>query len=217
MKKLFALSLIAAVFMSGCDDDDPAPTPPHVNNYQPTTTNSTWTYKVENKNNPSANFNFTLKAIGKDTAINSKTYKVFTNTSGPNEYYLQSASDYYQFAGFAGLTSNVELNYFKDAAVGTKWTENKTVTVSGLPLATVFNYEITEKTATMTINGLNFTNVLKVHVTLAVTGVTFTNQDLNFYYVEGVGRVKTQIKLAAAFPAINSDTETTITAYTIAP
>jgi hypothetical protein len=216
MKKLLALSLIAAIFMSGCDDDDPAPTPP-ASNFQPTTTNSTWTYKFENKNNAAANYNFTVKAINKDTSINSKTYKVFTSTAGGNEYYLKSGTDYYQFAGFAGLTNSIELNYLKDAAVGTKWSETKAVTINGFPVSPTFNYEIKEKLSNLTVNALNFTNVLRVQVTLTVPGLTITSQDLNFFYADGVGRVKTQTKLVVSFPVINADTETSITAYTIAP
>ncbi len=219
MKRILALSALLAVCMTSCDkDDDPQPTV-ETPDYQPTTANSTWTYHVNNISNSALSFDFTLKASSKDSSINGRTYKVFTNTSGDNEYYTSTGKDYFQYAGFAGITNAIELTYLKDADLGATWTETKSVTVSGIPLTPTFTYSIAEVLPTYTVSGMNFTNVKKVHVSLSIPGLTIpsTDQDLNFYYADGVGRIKSQIKLYVPLAGLNANNETLLTTYTIAP
>lgn len=213
---LLSVFMLGTVVFTGCKkDNDPAPTPP---NYQPTTANSSWSFNVHNKVNAANSYNFTLRATAKDTTAAGKTFRVFSNTSGANEYYTQVGNSYFQFGGFAGLTSAVDLNYLRaDVAPGGTWEETKTVNVNGIPASVTFKYTLVEKLSSYVVNTTTFNNVMHVKVDLTVPGLNITSQDLHFYYADGVGRVKSMIKLVAPFIGVNIDTETTLTAYTIVP
>lgn len=215
MKKLTGLFFVLSLALVSCEKESNTPLPETVN-YQPLTAGSTWNYRVENKLNAAANFNFTLTATNRDSTVNGNSFRVFTNSSGGNEYYRRATTDFYQYGGFAGLTSAVELLFLKGAATaGAGWTETKNVTVSGIAVAATFNYTIQEVLPTYTVDSKTFVEVLKVKVGLVVPGVTFTAQELEFYYAKEVGRIKSQIKIATAFPPTNVHTETYLTSYNI--
>ena len=216
MKKIAPALLLLSLVFAGCSKDD-NPAPP-VANYQPATANSTWTYNVHNNVNAANSYNFTIKSTGADTTAGGKTYKIYTNTSASNEYYTHTGANYYQYGGFEGLTNAIELNYLKtDAAVNSTWEEIKSVTISGFPVTATFKYTLTEKLDSYVVNTVTFKNVMHVKVELTVPGLTINSQDLHFYYADGVGRIKSQIKLVATFIGVNIDTETTLTNYTIVP
>lgn len=224
MKKILSIALLAGVLISSCkDDDDPVP-PATTANFQPTTAGSTWTYEFKNTTTPSQNHNFTLTATSKDTTVGTKTYKVFTRTDGENEYYYASGADYYQFGGIAGITDRTELLYFKsNVEAPNGWDETKSVVIPGLGTASVkMSYTIVEKLASFSVEGKSYANVVHVKVDLSnisVSGfpVPVASQDLHFYYADGVGRIKSQIKINIPAAGLNSDNETSLKAYTIVP
>jgi hypothetical protein len=205
MKKVIFALLALPLFFASCDkDDDPAP--PAAANYQPTTIGSTWNYETTTKP-ANTKTSYTLTATSSDSTINGKTYKVFTNSGGDNDYYYNNGTDYYQFGGIAGITDNAELLYLKtNVAVGAGWDETKTVAIPGLGDASVkLNYTYFEKVASMTVEGNTYTDVLHIKVALSnitISGfpITITTQDLHFFYAPGVGRIKSQIKLTLTPP-----------------
>jgi hypothetical protein len=204
MKKLIPALLALPLFFASCDKDDDS-TPPAAN-YQPTSAGSTWTYETTN-NITTVKASFTVTAKGTDTTIGTKTYKVYTNSAGTNDYYYNNGSDYYQFGGIAGITDNTELLYLKtNLAAGAGWDETKTVSIPSLGNANVkLSYTFVEKVASMTVEGNAYSDVLHIKVTLSnitVSGIPIpvTLQELHFYYAPGVGRIKSQIKLTLTPP-----------------
>ena len=226
IEKLSPALLFLTLVFAGCDKDDD-PTPPVVTvNYQPTTTGSTWIYETTNKIT-SAKATYAVTVKGTDSAINGKTYKVFTNTSGANDYYFNNGTEYYQFGGIAGITNATELLYLKaNVTAGTTWEETKSVTIPGIGAASVkLTYTLVEKVATMTVEGNTYSNVLHVKVDLSsitVSGipVTIASQDIHFFYAPSVGRIKSQIKLTLTQPIgsqLITDNETNLKSSVIVP
>jgi len=222
MRKLMMIAG-AVILMGSCSKDDNSGTG---NNNAvsliPNTNGSTWNYDTKD-NILAVNGSYQLKATAKDTSINSKTYRVFTNSSGANEYFNHSTNDYYQFGTLPGLSQSVELLNLKDAAAGTKWTETKSVTYSGFPMTVVVNYEVAEKGIAYTANGKNYTDVTHIKITigsLIASGLPIpTTSEFNYYYARGIGRIYSRVKLTAVVALlgvnISKDDETTLTGYTI--
>ncbi|RZK33359.1 MAG: hypothetical protein EOO61_15450 [Hymenobacter sp.] len=191
----------------------------------PNTANSSWNYDTKTTAPTPATGNYTLKATNKDTVIGSRTYRVYTNSGGQNEYYAQVGSDYYQYTTAAGLsTQAVEVLYLKDAAAGTTWSETQSITMNNIPISTTLNYQIAEKGISYTTNGKTYTDVTHVKVTLGAFTLPFPipitqTSDIHFYYARGIGRIynHTKITVAAALLMLNLsiDNELLLKTYTI--
>lgn len=216
---IMAIILITVTSCKKKKDDTPA-------TYMPNTANSTWNYSTKSYAPTPATGSYTLKATNKDTTINSKTYRVFTNSGGANDYYAQVGTDYYQLGNIGALSGQrVELLYLKDAAAGTTWSETQMATIPGFPTAVSVpvNYQIAEKGISYTAGGKTYTDVTHVKITLGAISVSgfpiVPVTDLNFYYVRGVGRIYSRTKIAVSVPLVginlNMDDELTLTSYTI--
>jgi len=222
MNKLIAICTIITLSGCNCKKDTPVVTPA---SFMPLTTGSSWTYATQTYQPAPATGSYTIKATAKDSTISSKTYKVFTNTSGANEYYNVTGTDYYQLGNLAALNQSIELLYLKDAAVGTSWTETKTITFPGVPtpINVPLNCSVTETGISYTVGAKTFTDVTHVKITmgtLTVMGFSVTPvSDFNYYYARGIGRIYARTKLTISVPLagvnINNDDEVKLTSYTI--
>jgi len=215
MKALLTPILFSTLLLAGCSKDNNSGGSNTATSYLAVSAGSTWNYHVENKKNAASSFNYTLTSSNRDSTINSKSYHVYTSSVGGNEYYAHIGSDYFQQASLTGLDQGLELLYLKDAAVGTSWSETKSISLSGLALPTTFNYSIEDKLASYTVGTQTFNDVLKVKVTLVPTGLVVASQKLEFYYAPNVGRVKSQIQLSVPLAAIDVDTETNLVSSNI--
>lgn len=229
MKNLmYAIAIAAVITGSSCSKDDDNPTTPAA--YMPKTANSTWNYTTRSYAPTPATGSYTLTATNKDTTINSKTYRVFTNSGGPNDYYAQVGTDYYQLGSIAALgTQRAEILFLKDAAAGTTWSETQSVTIPGVPVpvSVPVNYQIVKKGFDTTINGKAFTDVTHVKTVLGAVNLNIggfpvpvtQSSNLNFYYARGVGRIYSRtilsVVVALAGVNINLDDELILTSYTI--
>lgn len=222
MKKIFGFCIV--LILSGCSCKKTV-TPAVVVAFMPLTTNSSWTYSTQTYAPTPATGSYTIKATAKDTVIATKTFKVFTNSTGPNEYYNVTGTDYFQLANLAALNQTLELLYLKDAAVGTTWAETKTINFPGVatPISLPLNYSITEKGISYVVGAKTFTDVTHVKITigtLSVMGFPITPvSDFNYYYARGIGRIYARTKLSISVPLaginINNDDELKLTSYTI--
>ena len=115
----------------------------------------------------------------------SKNYKVFyTTVSGvtSRSYYTFKNGNYYLLVP-TSTTTFEELIYLKDSnSVGKKW--SLSINYNGSPV--VHNYEVIENGISKTINGLNFSNVVHVKLSIPVSGYV-----ANSYYSPKVGLIKT--------------------------
>jgi hypothetical protein len=199
------------------NDSSPAPVPA-TTNYQPVTSGSTWTYSSAYSTGSS---NYTLTATSKDSVFNGRTYKVFSNSNGANEYYCISGSDYYRYAFVNALNQSVDLLYLKDnAAVGDKWSDTKNITIQGVAVTAVIETKIAEKNISYSVNGKTYTNVIHIKVSPAFSvgslSIVTTTNDVNYYFAKGVGLIYSNVNISVTQPFPFTVTgETKLLSYTI--
>lgn len=120
---------------------------------------------------------------------------VTTRKSNGNYYVRQEVNIPAQEGQPAIVVSPMEFIVFKDnLAVNGTWTQNltQTTTIQGLPpirTAVTFKGKILEKNVTMTVNGAEFTNVIKVELIQTTQGVVNTNY---YWFSKNVGPIKYQ-------------------------
>jgi hypothetical protein len=193
-------------------DNTPAAAP---NVYMSTTAGNTWTYETVNVGNPTITTNI-VTATSRDSAIGGKIYRVYTTSNGTgNEYYNISSSDYFSYRNFVGQTNNnVELNYLKtNVAVGAKWTQTANVTISGVSLPVTVNYTLELNAGSRTVNGKNYTDVIKVAATLSSISLppNSLTSDIQNFYAPKVGLIESKTKITTTLVANgNIDQVTTL-------
>jgi hypothetical protein len=210
-KSLFICTILFIVLSaSNCKKSGTNP-PAAANTYQPLTVGSEWNYTVTGSNAGS----FKVTMLNRDTTVNGKSYKVASNTAGPNEYYNKSGNDYFRYNKVAELNNQeVELLYLKDNVnVGTSWTETESATIQGIPVTVQLAFTISEKGISYVVNGVTFTDVIKV--TVVPTFPVPSTSDLQYYYARNVGLIYSKTNLSIPLASINSNSETKLGAYTI--
>ena len=201
---LMLLALLSIMFFTNCSKNSDTPT----TNYSPTTEGSSWTY-VSGTNI------FKLTATNRDTVAAGKTYKVLTNSNGPNNYVAKVGNDYYRFAAITAIGSNgVEELYLKDnEEVNATWSTRQNFTAPGFgQVAADLKYTIKGKGATRVVSGKTYNNVMQVRLDLSVQ--TFSVGGGDFYYAEGIGLIESNIAIAVPGLANISEVQL-LTAYEI--
>ena len=203
MKKLILSFLTLSIVLISCQQDDP-PVPVTTEKYMSLTTGSTWNYELINNVISDTN-SVTLTATSKDSTINTKTYRVFTNSSGSsNEYFNITGNDYYTLtrlpASFGG--TSVENKYLKDnTPVNDSWSQSYPLTISGATLNVTVTNTITEKGISKTVKGTTYTGVIHVTTTIAVASLPASalTTDIHSYYTAKLGLIQSINKINLNF------------------
>ncbi len=212
MKKILMIATASLFLFGKCkkDSDTPAGT------FLVLTAGSNFTYA---NTQAGVTTNYKLTVTSKDTLINTRNYKVLSNSGGANNYWYQGGNDYYRFGAFAGLTTTgVEELYMKDADISTTWTNIVPVTFMGTALNVTAGYKITEKEISKTVAGKAYTGVTHVVLTLNSTysGFPLTLGGGDLYYARGVGMINYNVTVGNTTLGIPSTTQNTdLTAYEI--
>jgi len=169
---------------------------PQQDKYLTTSTGSTWNYHVTDSSGTTPlNSDYMITSTAKDSLINGRSYHVFNNSNGGNQYFNITGNDYYQFDSLpAGLgAATFERLYLKDnAAVGVSWTQSLTVTMSGIPVPVTLTYNIVEKGISRTVNGTSYSDV--IHVSTSISSSLIPSASLttsiNSYYAKKYGMIE---------------------------
>ena len=217
MKKLLFPTLFFALAVVSCEDDDvPTPPPPTSDTYMSLSAGSTWNYELVN-NLASTTATYTVTSTNRDSTVGSKSYHVFTNSSGTaNEYYNITADDYSNYRRLpAFLGGNwVENIYLKDnLAVGQSWAQPYSVTIAGLPTTITVTNTVTDKGFSKTVNGIVYTDVIKVTTGFSVTGLPAGAlvTDIQNFYAPKVCMIYTINKIDINYLGIVDHTDQVIT------
>ncbi len=153
--------------------------------FVPLTVGSNWTYQ----NNPGGTSKLTVTS--KDTTVASgRSYKVLSNSTGPNAYWGKSGNEYYRFSDLQGaIPQGFEELYLKsDQSVNATWMIPVQVNVPGLGMQTVnLGYKIVEQGLNKTVQGNNYSDVTKVSLTATLSIATVGTGE--FFYAKGVGLI----------------------------
>lgn len=171
-------------------------------NFQPTTAGSTWTYATVSNG---ASASYTLTATSKDTTINANSYKVFTNSGGPNEYFTKVSSDYYHYSFYEAINQSIELLYVKDNLnVNDTWKQTKNATINGVNGTAELECVVVEKGISYLAGGKTYTDVthIKINPTFYALGFKLTNNkaDIHYYFANNVGLIYSSTDLSVAIP-----------------
>ena len=215
MNKLFLTGLIISALFISCSKDDNGgggdSTP-----FMSTDAGNSWTYERVSAGTTDT---FNLVASSRDTMIDSRTFRVFDNSNGNNEYYNISLPEYYTWTNLSdSLGITLTNKYLIDnAALGTEWQAATTTFPVDLGLPTgpltatvVLNSKITAKDTTLTINGTTYAHAVGVTSTLSISGLPISvpvTSDIRAYYAKKYGSVYQVTKITAMGNSI-SDIET---------
>jgi hypothetical protein len=199
----FLLFTVSCSKKTGDTPVNPSPT-----GYLTTSAESSWNYHqidsshIDSLHPTPVNSDYTITSTAKDTSINTRTYHVYSNSAGGNQYLNLSGNDYYQFDSLpAGLGTGVfEELYLKDnAAIGTTWTQNQSVMVTGspVPVPVLLSFTIAEKNISRMENTTNYTNVIHVLATISsslIPAASLTSS-INSYYAPNYGLIESSTKI----------------------
>lgn len=219
----FALIFWLSVAVAACkkSNDGGQTTNSSTENFQPNTAGSTWSYSAVSSSSGTAAY--TLTATSKDTVVNGISYKVFTNSAGPNEYYNKTGVNYNRFSYFEALGQYVELLYMKDnLKVGDSWRQTKSATINGVTGTAELECVVTEKGISYAVGGNTFNGVthIKINPTFYGGGLKLTNNKANidYYFANGIGFIYSNTDISVSIPLSDPYVFTgtvTLTAYNI--
>lgn len=189
-------------------------------NYQPTTAGSEWNYRVTG----TSNYIYKVKAEDRDTTINNKPYRVFSNNKDPNEYYYKTGGDYFRFTNPPEFNFQpVDLLYIRDyLGVGQEWLEVKSIKVPvggvDVNVSAEVTIKIEEKDISYDVNGVTYKNVIHLSVKPEFKALLIpigNTNDIHYYYADNIGLIynKTALKIPVANVDINKETK--LTSYII--
>jgi hypothetical protein len=227
-KTLLFSALVAALFcFTDCKKKKTDTGPQPTGDFQPITTGSEWNYTVTSGATSSS---YKLTATNRDSVVNGRSYKVMTNSAGPNEYYNKTGSDYYRFAKLAEFNNQaIDLLYLKDnLAKGQNWIETKTISVTQpppvgpVPVSAKVTFTVAEKGIDYTVSGKTYKDVIKITAVPEFTALVLgsptaipSTSDLQYYYARTVGLIYSKTVITIPSASINNSSETTLTSAVI--
>lgn len=215
-KTLFICTILSIVLSAGNCKKSSTPDPgTTASTYQPTTTGSEWSYTTTGTTaSGPVNTSFKLTATSKDSVSNGKTFRVFTNTAGANEYYNKSGTDYSRISVFAGLPQPVEVLYLKsNLGAGATWSEVKNV--PGFPVPVNLTYTVVKYNFDTSVNGLAFQDVIRIKVKPEISGLPIEENDISYLFAKDIGMIYNKVVLRINMAAMNVNTETILKTFTI--
>ena len=214
MKKIITLLLVISAVVASCKKESSATVATQAT-YMNFTPNSTWNYDVID-NVTAASLNYTVTSTTKDTLANGRTYHVFTNSAGANEYYNITGNDYFSFQSLPAQLGGTSIQnlYLKDnVAINNSWTQTYTITASGLPLTINLINTVTEKGISKVINAVTYTDVIHVVTAISVsvlgtplpTGTLTT--DVQSFYAKKYGMIQSKNKISLNYNGVVNNTD----------
>jgi hypothetical protein len=213
MKKILFACFSMAILAVSCKKDDASNNTPAVEKFLNTTAGSTWNYRSTD-NTTSTVTDYVLTSTSRDTSINGKSYHVYTNSDGnTSEYYNVTGNDYSQFTELTAPLDALELLYLKDnLAIGSNWSQNVPINGAPIPLTATVTNTIEEKGNSLAVNGVTYSNVIKVRTGISVAGLPASAITTNIvrYYAPKFGEIKSDVAIGINYGGLvnNSSTST---------
>ena len=208
---LFCLFILFTGF-SACQKGLEGPGDNNTDKYITLTANSTWNYQiVNNRDSAGAAQTFTITSTAKDTMINRKSYHIFNNSAGRNQYISITGHDYFQYDSLPiPAAPAFDHLYLKDdAPVNTSWTHNLNIAIPNVPLAIpiVITNTIREKGISRTVNNKNYSEVIHVQtaITSALIPAASLTTNIDSYYAKKYGLIENSSVIMLNFSGITEN------------
>ncbi len=222
-KTLFVSATL--ILLISCSKKEDSTPPPETDNYLNTSAGSAWNYhQTDASGGTPVDNDYTLTSTSTDTTISGRSYHVYTNSLTGNQYLAVSGNDYYQFDSLPAAlgTTTFERLYLKDNAnVGTQWTQNLSVPLTGspVPIPVTITYSIAEKGISKTVGGNTYTDV--IHVTTSISSSIIPSSSLvtsiDSYYAKKYGLIESSTVIHLDYLGISEDVDlhTTLVSATL--
>jgi hypothetical protein len=173
------------------------------NDYFPLTQNSHWSYDFLVSGTPLPDSLY--KVSGAQSSIGGNTYRNFDYglpTASDFTRYRKSGNDYYEYIKVDSFTILTEFDapqfaeilFLKEnATIGTNWQSAEfTGLMGGTPAKLKYVFNIAQNNTTVTVNGITYTNVIKVDWKIQVDDGSGYSDDtiMESWYAKGIGQVK---------------------------
>lgn len=212
--KLIALFSLSLVIFS-CKKNDNTTNPAQNDTYLTTSSGSSWSYHVIDNSGAVAQSDYTLTSTSTDTSIGGKSYHIFKNSAGGNQYMIISGHDYYQFDALPTGVGNTVIDrlYLKDnLSVGGKWSQNVNVDIPGsiIPIPFTVSNSIAESGISRTVNGVVYNDVIHVstQISSAFIPPASLTTNINSYYAKKYGLIENTSIVHLDFFGIVQDVNT---------
>ena len=204
MKKLLFSSACLLLLITSCKKTtpDPAPAPVAATPFMTYASGTTWDYQTTDSVSTTVT-SYTLTATSTDTAIGTKTYRIFNSVdaNGTTEaYYNQTGNDYYEYTQLSAQLPPIDMKYLStSAAVGTTWSQPISVTdsASGLTITANIKSTILDTGFVETVNNITYNRVIRVktEITNLATNnpfvtATVESQNISACYAPKYGLIK---------------------------
>ncbi len=210
MNRILALCVILSVFAS-CKKSSSGAAP---DKYMTVSAGSSWNYQ---QNNAGVITNYTLTSTNRDSDILGKTYHVFTNSTGSNQYYNVTGNDYFQFDSIklATVSQSIDRLYLiDDAVVNSNWGQTISFSLTGLPVPiplTITN-TVSEKGISHTVNSIVYTSVIHIKTTLTSSLIPAASLTTNIdsYYAKNYGLIENTTVIGLNYSGFVQNVNTSI-------
>ncbi|MEO8108891.1 MAG: hypothetical protein ABI594_02615 [Ginsengibacter sp.] len=222
LKSIALFSLL--VLILSCKKNDNTTNPPQNDTYLTSSSGSSWSYHVIDNSGAVPPSDYTLTATSADTSISGKSYHIFTNSAGGNQYMTVIGHDYYQFDSLPTGVSNAIIDrlYLKDnVAVGGTWSQNVNVDIPGstIPIPFTVSNSIAESGISRTVHGVVYNDVIHVstQISSAFIPPSSLTTSIDTWYAKKYGLIENTSVVHLDFFGIVQDvnTATTLTAATL--
>jgi hypothetical protein len=196
MKAKNLFFFIATALVASCGKkDDTNPSNPTTASYINTKAGSSWTYnELDSSGSTPKNTDYTLTSTSNDTAINSKTYHVYSYSYGGSQYLNLTGNDYYQFDTVpVNGGGSVERIFLEDnLAVGGTWSQTFTLTIQNIPVPLTVTNKVAEKLTSLVVNNITYNNVIHVSSSISSSLIppASLTSSIDSYYAENYGLIK---------------------------
>ncbi len=212
MKKTF-LGFFALVTLAiSCKKSDTTPDATPAQPYMSLTVGSIWDYQITNILTAAVVIN-KVTSLTADSTVNGKKYHVFTNSNGTgNSYYNITGNEYWTFASLGAAANGIETIYLQTGKnTGFSWATPVSLPINGgATLPVTLTNTITEKGISKTVNGIIYTDVIKVITTIAASALppNSLTTDIQSYYAPKVGLIESKYKIDLPLATFKVDQNT---------
>ncbi len=211
-KTIFGLFTLSIILFS-CKKDSDGGNNNTATSYMSLTAGQTRTYETTDNIAMSSSSN-TSTSTNRDTSINTRTYRVFSNSDGSSGYFNVTGNDYFSFTSLPSLSNlQLELLYLKaNLNVNGSWNQTTNVTVPGLPfpLAVTITNTIVEKGLSKTTGTISHSDVIRVQTGISVAGIPASALTTNIqsYYAPRYGLVESTAVIGLNYSGITDSVNT---------